>query len=922
MHRASVNHVFRLKWSDRTGGLVPVAERAAARGKRSSRVFGALTSLALVGQAYAGGSPAAAPSVAGLPTGGIVTAGSGTISQTGTVLTVNQTSNKLITQWSSFNIAPGDVVKYVQPSKNAIALNRVLGSDPSVIQGALIANGQVFLINPNGILFSRTAQVNVRGLVASTLNVTDADFLHGNYQFSAAKAGSVTNLGDINASDGGVVALIAAKVENAGTIRADRGAVLLGAGDQVLLDLGAPVKLRISKGALDALVDNGGALRADGGTVLLTARAANELMTTVINNAGTVEARTLATGEKGQILLLGGMENDGIAVGGTLDASASNGGDGGHIETSAARVETLGGLSINAGAAAGKGGSWLVDPYDYTINSTAATNIVSALNQGTNVTVTTQSSNTSYGGSATTGSGNITVSSPITKTSGGAATLTLRADSNISVNSAITSTSGALGITLSAANATSATTGLVSVAANLNSNGGQILIGGAGGSTSHGIGYALTTATSPAVSIGTGVSVQSGGGNVTINGSSSAPSNSYSGTAAGVYILSGATIDTGGGNLFMSGISTGAAKEFGFAVEANSNTVTSFTTSGSSGAIVLDAQNTVNVNGALGLVSNGNQARVQFTAPSVAQIQVSLNGSLQNTTFGYNPPCNTGFPNCGTMTIPGSNGSYLAADYNVVSMATYALYVETGNGSKTYDGSTSATGLTLTTLGAPTDFSTSGLTFTTPSKNAGTHTSLVNGAGDPTSFTSAAAGTSGRIYAVGYDYGTYTINPLALTVTAGNKPYDGTAVASLTASGVVSGDNVTFSASGGFSSANVGSGIAVNVSGITLSGTDAGNYTTGSSSLSTAANITPRVVSLTGSRVYDDATDAGASIFTPGNLVAGQSLTLTGAGSFADKNVGSGKTVSLGTLALSNGSNGSASNYTLVGGAATASITP
>src|SRR3569833_1537223 len=526
MRRASLNHVFRLKWSDRAGALIAVPEARTARGKRACAVVGAVACLLI----------AATRSHAGaLPTGGVVTSGSGTVSQSGNTLPVTQTSNKLVTQRSSFNIGPGDVVKYVQPSSSSVALIRVLGSNPSVIQGALIANGQVFLLNPNGVLFSRTAQVNVGGLVASTLSLSDDDFLRGEYRFSASKeGGTVTNQGSLVARDGGTIALIAAKVVNSGSLSADRGNVLLGSGDQVVLDVGAPVMLKIAKGALDALVDNGGAIRADGGVVLLTAKATNELMTRVINNTGTIEARTLATGQKGEILLLGGMEDNSITVGGTLDASAPLAADGGHIETSAAAVETLDGLAVKAGAVAGKGGDWLVDPYNYTINSTAAANITTALNQGTSVTVTTQTSNAAYGGSGTTGAGDITVSSAITKTTGGAATLALQADHNISVNSPITATGGALGITLSAANAAAASSGGVSVAANLTSNGGRILIGGAAGTSTHGIGYALNaTSSTPAVSIGTSVSIQAGGGDVTINGSSTGTTSSYSGTAGG-----------------------------------------------------------------------------------------------------------------------------------------------------------------------------------------------------------------------------------------------------------------------------------------------------------------------------------------------------------------------------------------------------
>ena len=889
-------------------------------------------------------SPATA---ATLPTGGAIAAGSGTITTSASTLTVTQQSPRLIATWNSFNIGPGSTVQFVQPSSSAVALNRVTGSDPSLIQGALRSNGEVFLINPNGVLFNSTAQVNTGGLVASTLDISNEDFLGGNYHFSGLSAASIINQGSLQADNGGRIVLIAAKIENDGDITATGGGVGLAAGADVTLNLGGPVSLQISKGALDALIQNGGAIRADGGTILLTAQAANDLPSTVINNTGVVEAQTLATGEKGEIKLLGGMESDHIAVGGTLDVSAPNGGDGGHIETSAFDVQTAPGLVVTAASSKGLDGSWLIDPYDYTVDATAAANIDSALNLGTSVTVSTEVSNST----SATAAGNITVTSPITKSAGGAATLTLLADNNITINSGdtITSTSGALNITLSAANAASATTGGVDVGANLSSNGGTILIGGAASATvgtaqratSNGIGYALNASTSsPAVAVEQNVSISSGGGSVTINGYSTASSGgTYSGTAGGVYVKSGAAVITNGGNLFISGVSNIGAKTFGFSVEANSGTATFFTTSNntafgtatstgtasaaSTGNIVIDSWNNANSLGALGLVNNGSQSRVGFAGYSVANLLVEINGSLQNTTYGASSPvCKGAYTNCGTMTVPGGNNSYIYADYFAVTSPTHALYVETGNGSRIYDGTTSASGLTFSTVGAPTDFSTTGLTFSTPSKNAGAYNYLINGGADPGSFTSTATGTSGTAYAVGYLYGVYTVNPKPLTVSAGNKVYDGTLTAAISSAGAIAGDVITFSASGGFSDANVGTGKSVNVTNISLGGADAGNYSLASTTLTTTANITPRPVNLTGSRVYDTTTTISASAITLGNLVTGESLALSGSGSVASKDVASGESLSSGTLALGNGTGGLASNYTLVGGSDTANITP
>jgi filamentous hemagglutinin family protein len=224
-----------------------------------------------------------------LPAGESVVADSGTITQAGKTLTITQSTDKLAADWQSFNVGAGHTVNFVQPSASSIALNRVLGPDVSVIQGAINANGQVFLVNPNGILFTPTAQVNVGRLVASTLNISNADFMSGNNKFEGAGLGSVTYEGAITAH-GGTVALIAARIINSGIVQADRGNVLMGVGEKVTLDLG------------------------------------------------------------GTILLLADEKTGAVNVGGTLDASAAQD-NCGVIETSAAHVKLAGGVKVTTAAA-------------------------------------------------------------------------------------------------------------------------------------------------------------------------------------------------------------------------------------------------------------------------------------------------------------------------------------------------------------------------------------------------------------------------------------------------------------------------------------------------------------------------------------------------------------------------------------------
>ena len=258
-----------------------------------------------------------------LPSGGEVTSGSAQITTSGSSMTINQATHKAVINWQDFSIGQGNSVTFNQPSSSSVALNRVLGSNVSVIQGALNANGQVFLVNPNGVLFSPTAQVNVGGLVASTLNLSKQDFLDGNYRFEGNDSGTITNQGNITAHNGGTIALIAGKIINNGSINAEKGNILLGAGSRVTLDLGGAVKLEVEAAELNALIENGGAIKADGGTVLLTVKAAGDLATKVINHKGIIEAQTLATNEKGEVVLLG--EGGLVEVSGNINVNAATG---------------------------------------------------------------------------------------------------------------------------------------------------------------------------------------------------------------------------------------------------------------------------------------------------------------------------------------------------------------------------------------------------------------------------------------------------------------------------------------------------------------------------------------------------------------------------------------------------------------------
>ena len=362
-----------------------------------------------------------------------MTTGTGSISQTGSTTTINQSSQNLSINWQSFNLAANQTVHFIQPNATAVVLNRVTGQDPSQILGTLNANGQVFILNPNGVLFGASAQVNVAGLVAATQSLGDSSFLAGNYQFSGTpgSSASVVNQGTLNAAAGGYIALLAPQVTNAGSISARQGSVLLAAGDQVTVQLhnGSLLGYSIDQGAFNALVNNQQLIVADGGQVVLAAQAApaaDALAAAVVNNSGIVEARTLQN-VGGVIRLLGDMHNGSVSVGGTLDASAPDGGNGGTIETSAAHVTVASDAHITTLAHSGANGSWLIDPVDFTVAASGGDMTGATLSNnlaGGNVTI--QSSSGSSGSS-----GNININDSV---SWSANTLSLVAQNNININ--------------------------------------------------------------------------------------------------------------------------------------------------------------------------------------------------------------------------------------------------------------------------------------------------------------------------------------------------------------------------------------------------------------------------------------------------------------------------------------------------------
>ncbi|MDP8218139.1 MAG: filamentous hemagglutinin N-terminal domain-containing protein, partial [Candidatus Theseobacter exili] len=175
-----------------------------------------------------------------LPRGENVRHGEVKFKQDGDYLKIKQKSGKAIVEYNSFDIDRPETVEFVQPSKGSAILNRVVGGGASEIAGKLLANGMVYLINTNGILFTSSARVNVGALIASAMNMSDGDFLSGRMFFSGGN-GTVTNKGSIS---GRSVYLVGGSVKNKGRISARE--VVLGAGkDSVLIDTIAGGEIRL-----------------------------------------------------------------------------------------------------------------------------------------------------------------------------------------------------------------------------------------------------------------------------------------------------------------------------------------------------------------------------------------------------------------------------------------------------------------------------------------------------------------------------------------------------------------------------------------------------------------------------------------------------------------------------------------------------
>lgn len=327
------------------------------------------------------------------PLGMTVQQGSVNASQTGPRLDITASHNSVI-NWQSFNIGAGESVNFHQPNNVSVVWNRILDANPSQIWGSLNANGQVVLMNQNGFYFGPNSSINVGGFFATTVPIAPESPAGGGlWQFNGTPPlASIINYGEIKAHSGGSVFLVAEKVENHGVLSAPDGTLGLYAGKEVLISerpdgrgLSASVKLP------EGSIDNTGKLIADAGRIALHAA--------VVNNNGLVQANSVR--ERNGVIELVASEGvnlgdssvlqaraDGAAAsdGGRISiksdgrfadtpssqidvAGGVQGGNGGQVEISAARMASIQ-SRIDGHAQAGfSGGHLTIDPTDIVLSA-------------------------------------------------------------------------------------------------------------------------------------------------------------------------------------------------------------------------------------------------------------------------------------------------------------------------------------------------------------------------------------------------------------------------------------------------------------------------------------------------------------------------------------------------------------------------
>jgi filamentous hemagglutinin family protein len=437
------------------------------------------------------------------PQGGIVVGGEATINSgiPGTT-TINQITDRAIIEWQRFGIDVNELVRFIQPSQLAVMLNRVTGVDPSVILGSLQANGRIFLVNPNGVVFGSSARVDVAGLMVSTLNISNEDFMNGRYRLTQEEGrtlSSIVNNGTIKAADGGFVVLIAPLVNNNGTIIANLGKVSLGGASEAILNFDgqgyvnfvipnggeAPRNVVMGREACnDALrqimgsgiTQGGSVLDQDGKVVLVNGSGTvvnqgtistnglagadagsivlNSTQATVVTSGSILEANGVGLDSSGGDIRVLSEKNAYFADNAFLFAKGGDTGNGGFAEVSGKDNLWFFG-TVNALAPNGATGTLLLDPKNITVDDSGSVTPINQLFTDTPAADVTIDVDTINGAGANVilqanndfTLANMDLSGKDLNIAGAGITLTIQAGRSVTLNDNITTNNGAIAIT-------------------------------------------------------------------------------------------------------------------------------------------------------------------------------------------------------------------------------------------------------------------------------------------------------------------------------------------------------------------------------------------------------------------------------------------------------------------------------------------
>ena len=897
-----MNIADNIDMSSKPGDLIRMV-RLVLNGKKRANVFMS----GMLAFCLAGG----VGTVAAAPQGGVVVGGQGAIQQVDKTTLVNQQSQSLAIDWNSFSLAADETAQFNQPSSSATVLNRIVGQNPSEIFGRIDANGRVFLVNPNGIVFGQGSVVNVASLLASGLKMDPEGFMNGDYSLfseSADTPGVVVNRGLLQAATGGSINLVGGAVANEGLIVADLGQVNLAAGRSAVLDfdgdglIGFAVSEEIIQNLqiLESAVTNSGQISADGGQVLMQAKVAQDVFSSAVNNSGVIRASRIDR-SGGEVRLVGSGAP--VMSSGVIDVSGQGDSDGGTVHLLGEEVSLIGAGSIDASGPSG-GGTVLIGG-DYqganaviqNANRTyvGADTVIKAnandVGDGGKVIVWADDT-TEFHGQVSARGGTDSGNGGFVEISGKKSLVLFDLPDQIDV-SAFVGSDGTILLDPNAINIVTTVEADPGLPVYNNSSGSAVsieiadIVAALGGAN-----VILTTSDSGGagddISV-TGTLTWAGANTLTLNADDN------------LDVSSGLIYSTGGG---------------GWSYNAGGTVSINIDVTGATGVDkVYDGTTTAAISGAiLRGVATGDT--------------VSFNDSTSGTFADKNVGTGTGITTA--LTIQGADaGNYtLTQPVGVTADITPKALAISGStaADKVYDGSTSAT----VTAGSLSGFvGTETVTVTDAGSSVFASKDAATGI-DVTADYSLADGTNGGL-ASNYSLASETltaaadITPKALAIsgsTAADKVYDGSTSATVTAgtlTGLAAGETlvVTDAGTSTFASKDAATGVDVTADYSLANGTGlAANYTLASETLTAAADITPKALIISGSaaadKVYDGNASATVSAGSLSGFVGTETVTVTDAGSvFVSKDVAAGKDVTA-NYTLADGTNGGlASNYSL-----------